>query len=149
MAFVQNHIGKDLADDPVYQEKLKAGLIAPPKSEKSSNEPMPELPKGAALSAYLFLAGVVLVVLTAFPAFQQMVPGRGDGEMVAVSATTIIQIIMFVVALLIVIFTKIKPGDIPKQRSSAPASSRCSRCSVSRGSPTPSSRSTTTRSSRC
>ena len=35
--------------------------------------------------------------------------------LVAVSATTIIQIIMFVVALLIVIFTKIEPGSIPKQ----------------------------------
>jgi len=114
MAFVQSRLGKDLADDPVYQEKLKAGLIAPPKSEKTSNEPVPELPKGAALSAYLFLAGVVLVVLTAFPAFQQMVPD-GEGGMVAVSATTIIQIIMFVVALLIVILTKIEPGSIPKQ----------------------------------
>ena len=67
MAFVQNRIGKPLADDPVYQEKLKAGLIAPPKSEKAANEPLPELPKGAALSAYLFLAGVVLVVLTRVP----------------------------------------------------------------------------------
>ena len=57
---------------------------------------------------------MVLVVLTAFPAFQQMVPD-GEGGMVAVSATTIIQIIMFVVALLIVIFTKIEPGSIPKQ----------------------------------
>jgi len=114
MAFIQNKIGKDLADDPVYQEKLKAGLIAPPKSEKSANEPMPELPKGAALSAYLFLAGVVLVVMTAFPAFQQMVPD-GEGGMAAVSATTIIQIIMFVVALLIVLLTKIDPGSIPHQ----------------------------------
>lgn len=114
MAFVQNKIGKDLADDPVYQEKLKAGLIAPPKSAHDANEPMPELPKGAALSAYLFLAGVVLVVLTAFPAFQQMVP-NGEGGMMAVSATTVIQIIMFTVALLIVIFTKIEPGSIPKQ----------------------------------
>ena len=114
MAFVQNRIGKPLEDDPVYQEKLKAGLIAPPKSQKSADEPPAELPKGAALSAYLFLAGVVLVVLTAFPAFQQMVPD-GEGGMVAVSATTIIQIIMFVVALLIVLLTKIEPGSIPKQ----------------------------------
>lgn len=116
MAFVQNRIGKDLADDPAYQEKLKAGLIAPPKSQHDANQPPAELPKGAALSAYLFLAGVVLVVLTAFPAFQQMVPDMANpGEMVAVSATTIIQIIMFVVALLIVILTKIEPGSIPKQ----------------------------------
>ena len=66
------------------------------------SEPLPELPKGAALSAYLFLAGVVLVVLTAFPAFQQMVPD-GEGGNGRGLGTTIIQIIMFVVALLIVI----------------------------------------------
>jgi anaerobic C4-dicarboxylate transporter DcuA len=114
MAFVQNKLGKELADDPIYQEKLKAGLIAPPKSEKSAGEPMPELPKGAALSAYLFLAGVVLVVLTAFPAFQQMVPD-GAGGTVAVSATIIIQIIMFAVALLIVLLAKVDPAVIPKQ----------------------------------
>ncbi len=115
MAFVQNRIGKDLADDPVYQEKLKAGLIEPPKSQHAAGEPLPELPKGAAMSAYFFLAGVALVVLTAFPAFQVMVPGA-DGEMVVLSATTIIQIIMFTVALLIVIFTKIDAGSIPKQQ---------------------------------
>ena len=114
MAFVQNRIGKELADDPIYQEKLKAGLIAPPKSEHAANEPLPELPKGAALSAYLFLAGVVLVVLTAFPAFQVMVPSA-DGP-IPLSATTIIQIIMFVVALLIVLLTKIDAAVIPKQQ---------------------------------
>jgi anaerobic C4-dicarboxylate transporter-like protein len=114
MAFVQNRIGKPLEDDPMYQERLKAGLIAQPKAAESSDGPLPELPKGAALSAYFFLAGVVLVVLTAFPAFQQMVPDA-EGAMVAVSATAVIQIIMFTVALLIVIFTKIEPGSIPKQ----------------------------------
>jgi len=115
MAFVQTKIGKELEDDPVYQERLKAGLIPPPKSQHAANEPLPELPKGAALSAYLFLAGVVLVVMTAFPMFQQMVPD-GEGGTVAVSATTIIQIIMFVVALLIVILTKIDPAVVPKQQ---------------------------------
>lgn len=114
MAFIQNRIGKPLAEDPIYQERLKAGLIAPPKSEHASNEPLPELPKGAALSAYLFLAGVVLVVLTAFPAFQQMVPDP-EGGTVAVSATIMIQIIMFVVALLIVLTTKINPKVITEQ----------------------------------
>jgi anaerobic C4-dicarboxylate transporter DcuA/anaerobic C4-dicarboxylate transporter DcuB len=115
MAFVQNRIGKPLDEDPAYQERLKAGLVVPPKSERSSDQPLPELPKGAALSAYLFLAGVVLVVVTAFPAFQQMVPD-GEGGMVAVSATIVIQIIMFVVALLIVLTTKIQPKVIPEQQ---------------------------------
>ena len=45
MAFLQNLIGKDLADDPVYQERLKAGLIAPPKSEAAAGEPAPSSPR--------------------------------------------------------------------------------------------------------
>ncbi len=148
MAFLQNRIGKDLADDPVYQERLKAGLIPPPKSEAAAGEPLPELPKGAALSAYLFLAGVVLVVLTAFPAFQQMVPD-GEGGMVAVSATTIIQIIMFVVALLIVIFTKIEPGSITKQSVFASGVIAVLALFGSHGWPTRSLPRTTRRSCRC
>jgi anaerobic C4-dicarboxylate transporter DcuA len=114
MAFVQNRIGKPLEEDPVYQERLKAGLIAPPKSAKAADEPEPELRKGAAASAYLFLAGVVFVVLSAFPALQKMVPGA-EGEMVAVSTTTVIQLVMFIVALLIIFISKINPKDITTQ----------------------------------
>jgi anaerobic C4-dicarboxylate transporter DcuA/anaerobic C4-dicarboxylate transporter DcuB len=113
MAFVQNFIGKSLAEDTEYQERLKAGLVPPPKSDAAADEPVEDLPKGAAMSAYLFLIGVVLVVLTAFPAFQKMVPGANGP--VAVSATTVIQIVMFVVALLIVLLAKVDPAVLPSQ----------------------------------
>jgi anaerobic C4-dicarboxylate transporter DcuA len=114
MAFVQNFIGKSLDEDPVYQERLKAGLVEPPKSERAEGEPEPDLPKHAAASAYLFLAGVLVVVLTAFPVFQKMVPD-GQGGTVAVSSTTVIQIVMFVVALLIILVSRISPKDITAQ----------------------------------
>jgi anaerobic C4-dicarboxylate transporter-like protein len=113
MAIVQNFIGKPLADDPVYQERLKSGAVQPPKAE--STEAEPELPKGAALSAYLFLVGVLLIVLSAFPAFQRMIPGP-EGELVPVDTTTMIILIMFVVALLILLFTTAKPSEVTKQQ---------------------------------
>lgn len=115
MAVVQNFIGKPLEEDPVYQERLRAGLIAPPKMAGASAEPEAALPKGAAVSAYLFLAGVLFVVLSAFPVFQRRVPS-GDGSLVTVSGTTVIQVIMLVVALLIVMICRVKPGDIPRQQ---------------------------------
>ena len=115
MAFVQNFIGKPLSDDPVYQERLKAGLVPPPKSERAADEPEPALPKGAAASAYIFLVGVMFVVLSAFPMFQRMVPGT-DGQPVAVNTTVVIQITMFVVALLIVLVAKVDAATIPGQQ---------------------------------
>ncbi len=115
MAVVQNFIGKPLEDDPIYQERLKQGLVAPPKSSKTADEPEEPLRKGAAASAYLFLAGVTFVVLSAFPAFQKMVPD-GEGGLAAVSTSTVIQIVMFVVALLIILIAKIEPKSIPEQQ---------------------------------
>lgn len=113
-SLIQGFIGKPLTEDPVYQERLKAGLIKPP--QMTSDEPEAPLPKGAALSAYLFLAGVVVIVLTsAVPFLQRMVPGEG-GELVAVSSTTVIQMTMFAVALLIVLICKVNPVDITKQQ---------------------------------
>ena len=47
MAFVQNRIGKPLEEDPVYQERLKAGLIAPPQSQKSAEESPAGTPEGS------------------------------------------------------------------------------------------------------
>ena len=113
-AIVQNFIGKPLAEDPVYQERLKNGQVAPPKPSTGEESEAP-LPKGAALSAYLFLVGVLLIVLTAFPQFQKMVPGT-EGEMVALGTTNTIVLIMFVVALLILMFTTAKVADVTKQQ---------------------------------
>ena len=114
MSLIQGRLGKDLADDPVYQERLKEGKLKPPKA--GGDEPEKPLPQRAALAAYLFLAGVVVIVLTsAVPALAKMVPGP-EGEMVEVDSTTIIQMTMFVVALLIIVLCKINPVEITKQQ---------------------------------
>jgi anaerobic C4-dicarboxylate transporter DcuA len=114
-ALVQNFIGKPLSEDPIYQQRLKDGLIQPPKSTK--NEPEKPLKKGAMLSAYIFLVGVVMIVATgAIPWMQKMVPSGEGGAMAPLDTTSGIQIIMFTVALLILIFCDAKVGDIAGQQ---------------------------------
>jgi len=114
MSIIQGRLGKDLADDPVYQERLKAGKIAPPQA--GGEEEQKPLPQRAALAAYLFLVGVVVIVLTsAVPVFAKMVPGP-EGEMIEVDSTTIIQMTMFIVALLIIFLCRINPVEITKQQ---------------------------------
>jgi anaerobic C4-dicarboxylate transporter-like protein len=114
-AIVQNFIGKPLSDDPLYQQRLKDGLVKPPKSKSGAKEE--PLKKGAALSAYIFLVGVVMIVATgAIPWMQRMVPSGTDGAMQAVGTAVAIQIIMFTVAVLILLFCDAKVGDIADQQ---------------------------------
>jgi len=56
-AVVANMMGKDLADDPIYQERLAKGLVAPPKGHQNR-----EILPGAKRSVLIFLIGLVLVV---------------------------------------------------------------------------------------
>ena len=113
MSIIQGFIGKPLEDDPIYQERLAAGLVAPPKPPDEEKAPLPER---AALSAYIFLAGVVAIVLTAtVPFLSKMVPAGPEGEMVELDSTTIIMFTMFIVALLIIFLGRAKPGEIVKQ----------------------------------
>ncbi len=86
MAFVQNFIGKDLADDPVYQERLKAGLVAPPKSRSRRGRARAQAPQGRRPQCVPVPCWRGAGRADRVPAFQKMVPD-GEGGMVAVSAT--------------------------------------------------------------
>ncbi len=59
-AVVANFLGKDLADDPVYQERLAKGLV-----KGSSGHQQLEIPKTAGRSVLIFLAGLLCVVFYA------------------------------------------------------------------------------------
>jgi hypothetical protein len=61
-AIVSMFVGKDLKDDPEYQARLAAGQIPAPQADTSRTPLKP----GARLSAFIFLAGVALVVLFGF-----------------------------------------------------------------------------------
>ncbi|MBK7780272.1 MAG: anaerobic C4-dicarboxylate transporter [Ardenticatenia bacterium] len=107
-ALVSMRLGKDLADDPLYQARLKQGLVkkARPLSDSAAEA---ALPAGARRSAFIFLAGVVVVVLIgAVPWFNAILPEGTD-------MTIAIQLIMFLVALAILISCNVKVATVFEQ----------------------------------
>jgi anaerobic C4-dicarboxylate transporter len=111
-SFVSMRLGKELKDDPIYQQRLAEGKIQPPKREAATGaaaQVAPELPAGAKRSAFIFLGGVVFVILLgAVPAFGALLPKGAD-------MTIAIELTMFTVALLILLFAGAKVGDVFKQ----------------------------------
>jgi anaerobic C4-dicarboxylate transporter DcuA len=104
-ALVSMFIGKDLKDDPEYQARLKAGDIPAPKAVANR----PPVSPTARLSAYLFLAGVALVVTFGFfPDLRRL----GAGE--PLGMPVVIEIVMLSVAAIMLPLTKVKVDEIPK-----------------------------------
>ena len=66
-AFVANHLGKDLEDDPIYQQRLAAGRVKEPTSA-SNYTPTRE----AKLSVSLFLGAIVIVMAYATAISEQV-----------------------------------------------------------------------------
>lgn len=56
-AWLANHLGKELADDPIYQQRLQAGLVASSKQKQQKY-----LPYGAKTSVWIFLAAILAVM---------------------------------------------------------------------------------------
>jgi anaerobic C4-dicarboxylate transporter DcuA/anaerobic C4-dicarboxylate transporter DcuB len=108
--------GKDLKDDPEYQQRLKDGKVPPPNDAPDDAASTAPLPQGAALSAYIFITGVFAVV------FIGLFNGKSIGGITlamlpkGADMTIAIQLIMFTVALLILVFCKTaKVGDVIKE----------------------------------
>lgn len=59
-AVVANFLGKDLKDDPIYQDRLAKGLV-----KTSSGREAREIKKGAKTSVLIFLLGLICVVFYA------------------------------------------------------------------------------------
>ncbi len=105
-AIVSMFIGKDLKDDPEYQARLAAGEIPAPKALDAKAPLKPT----AKLSALLFLAGVMtVVVLGFFPALRTI-----PGSKAAVSMPIVIEVTMMAVAALMLLVTKIHVDEVPK-----------------------------------
>ncbi|MEN8757118.1 MAG: anaerobic C4-dicarboxylate transporter [Desulfobacterales bacterium] len=58
-AFVANFLGKELKDDPVYQDRLAKGLVEIPTDKEKQQQ---ELPAGAKTSVLIFLIAIIAVV---------------------------------------------------------------------------------------
>ena len=80
-AFVSNKLGMELDKDPVYQQRLKDGLVPPPHCGSGSakvGEALKNTPASAKTAVALFLLGTILVV--AFGSFPQMRPEWSVGS---------------------------------------------------------------------
>jgi len=112
-ALVQTHVGKELEDDPEFQRRLATGEVD--LKEVSADTSTAPLPPRAALSAWLFLVGVVLVVCCGlFPALRKV--GPADAR-VTVSMPMTIAIVMLMVAAAMLLFTRAPADQIVKTKT--------------------------------
>lgn len=103
-AFIMTHISKlDLSADPIYQERLKEGLVKPPLGLQE----MVIAPK-AKISVWIFLIGVLCVVAYA----SAISPAVGLIKTVVVPRDSAIISLMLGVGALITILCKIRLADI-------------------------------------
>lgn len=103
-SFIMTHISKmDLSKDPIYQERLKEGLVKPPVGLQDM-----KITSSAKLSVWIFLIGVLCVVFYA----SAISPAVGLIKPVIVPRDAAIMSLMLTVGALIAILCKIKLGDI-------------------------------------
>jgi anaerobic C4-dicarboxylate transporter DcuA len=149
-SLVQQRVGKDLLDDPVFLKRVADGTVEVPAALKARYEAkvggaavtaggtgtstatatggsgasaadVPPariehpVPPGGATAAYIFVAGTLLIVLLGlFPGLRPAFPDE-EGELVPLGMSTIIEMIMFSVALVIILVRKVKPSLVVEQ----------------------------------
>lgn len=97
-SFVMSFYGKDLDKDEAYLKRVREGLVEPPKPIEHK-----PLPKTAAVSAILFVSGVVFAVLAGFiPELRTTNSGK------AINMGTFLQITMFTAAFLMLLICRPK-----------------------------------------
>jgi anaerobic C4-dicarboxylate transporter DcuA len=99
-------LGKDLADDPEYQARLKAGMVPPPVAVAKR----PPLASKAKVSALIFLAGVALVVAMGFFPALRTLPGADK----PLGMATVLEVFMLSIAAVMLFFTKVNVDDVVK-----------------------------------
>lgn len=108
-ALVSTRMGKELADDPVYQQRLADGEVKPPASAGAQERP--PLAAHARSAALVFFAGVVLVVILG--AFKGLLPSwTVDGKVHTLSLTTLLIMVMLAVALVVMYVGRVKPSAV-------------------------------------
>ena len=104
-AFIENHVGKELVDDPEYQRRVKAGIINPDEDEKNLLQAETQPNPHAKYAVWAFLLGVAVVVLFGF------FPGlRSEG----CTMSETIEMVMMSDAILIVLVGKTHVAEVPK-----------------------------------
>jgi len=105
-AFISSRRGLELSDDPIYQEKLKKGLI-----ELSANKKTYESNGKSKIAVGLFLTGALLVVLMG--SIESLRPSwMVEGELIRLSMPYTIQIIMLTISGIMILLCKPKVENI-------------------------------------
>jgi anaerobic C4-dicarboxylate transporter DcuA len=113
-ALVQTRIGKELADDPEYQRRVKAGEIELPR--KGTAAAAVAVPKGAKTTAMIFLVGVAVVVLAgAFPGLRPAF--EVNGKITTLGMPAVIEMIMLTVAGIMLLFTGVNVNKVPATKT--------------------------------
>jgi anaerobic C4-dicarboxylate transporter DcuA len=113
-ALIQTRVGVELDQDPEYLRRLAAGEIEEPK-DTAEESAAAALPPRAGLSAWMFLAGVAVVVCCGlFPELRSV--GPVDAR-VTVSMPMTIAIVMFTVAAAMLMFTTAPVDQIVKTKT--------------------------------
>jgi anaerobic C4-dicarboxylate transporter DcuA/anaerobic C4-dicarboxylate transporter DcuB len=110
--FVQMRVGKEMEDDPEYQRRVAAGEL---EVFDDSVLAARELPPYAKRSTMIFLAGIAVIVVLGM--FERLRPAFPDdeGNLVPMSTSIVIQIVMGVVATVIVLTCKVKVKEVVTQ----------------------------------
>ena len=104
--------GKELADDPEFQEFIKDPQNKDYVYGDSESLLNKELPKSFYNAMYIFFAGIVVIAfLGNFPDLLPHFP-NAKGELKPVSMTAVIQMVMLLVAAVILIVCKVKAKDV-------------------------------------
>ena len=116
-ALIQTRMGVELDKDPEYLRRVAAGEVEDPRAAATpaavamANEP---LPAKAALSACMFLVGVLLVVVCGlFPAVRTV----GSPDPITIPMDRTIAMIMLALAALMLLFTRAPVAQIVKTKT--------------------------------
>ena len=112
-SFVQNHVGKELADDPEYQRRVKEGVINPEQDSKQMEQIEVHPNPHAKYAVMAFLMAVLLVVV--FGSVPSLRPSFVvEGETVRMGMPEIIEVVMMAMSALILLVGKAKVQDAVK-----------------------------------
>ena len=89
--------GKNLADDPEYQARLKAGLVLPPQPISDH-----KLPPSATWSVLIFLGAIAVIVAAGFFPELRVLPGQTK----SVGMALVIEAVMLAAGALMMLFCK-------------------------------------------
>ena len=104
-ALIENHVGKELTDDPEYQRRVRAGIINPEADAKAMEQAEDAPDPKARRAVWAFFFGVLLVILFGF------IPSlRPEG----VTMSETIEMVMMSDAILILLVGHTKVAELPK-----------------------------------